>query len=65
MTYADPIQRAIDAHLLLERNAARYLKLRAALCLPQGEAVDLSLEADTPEQFDAIIDTLPEVAPCK
>lgn len=62
MTHQDPIAAAIEAHIRLEREAALYRKLRAALCTPQGEAVDLSLEADTPEQFDAIVDTLPDAA---
>lgn len=60
MNYDQDIQRAIDAQIQLERNAARYLKLRAALCVPQGEAVELSLDADPPDQFDALVDTLPD-----
>lgn len=59
MTHQDPIAAAIEAHIRLEREAALYRKLRAALCMPRGEVVDIPLEADTPEQFDAIVDSLP------
>lgn len=58
----DPIAAAINRQLEMERNDRLYRKLRAALCVPEGEAVDISLEADTPDQFDAIVDQLPEVA---
>lgn len=62
MPYVDHITLAIQNQLQMERNARRYRKLRAALCAPQGDAVELSLEADTPDEFDAMVDQLPEVA---